>query len=144
MAAQAEGRNVSEWMRGIVGAELERRRQAADASAAHGDRDEEIARLRGAQAAAEADLAALREKLASYDSAISWATSCTGCATLLDACTEERERAEQAEAKLAAIETLCGRVLADCAAAFIEPSLAHVNPGRILAIITGEEAGDGR
>jgi hypothetical protein len=102
-----------------------------ETSGAHDDWTEEIARLRSAQAAADAELAVLRAKLASYDSAISWATSCTGCARTLDAANAERERAEQAEAKLAAIAELCkGRSI--------------IATEQIRAVISGEEDGDGR
>jgi hypothetical protein len=53
------------------------------------------------------EAAKLREKLASYDSAISWATSCTACARTLDGSIADHDRAEAAEAKLAALTELC-------------------------------------
>jgi hypothetical protein len=43
---------------------------------------------------------------ARYENAITWNTSCLGCATLLDSCYDETCRREQAEAKLAAVRDL--------------------------------------
>lgn len=44
--------------------------------------------------------------IAVYENAITWNTSCLGCATLLDSCYGETTRREQAEAKLAAVADL--------------------------------------
>jgi hypothetical protein len=114
--------------------------EPAGASAAHGDRDEEIARLRGSLDAAEA-------KLASYDSAISWATSCTACAKTLDGSIADHDRAVVAEAKLAAIGAHIEAKAAEASAAlpmYVHPKSVRINGGDVLAIISGEEAGDGR
>jgi hypothetical protein len=40
---------------------------------------------------------------AEYENAVNWMTECTSCARLLDSCYAETIRAEQAEAKLAAL-----------------------------------------
>jgi len=105
-----------------------------DASGAHSLCDEEITRLRGSLDAAEA-------KLASYDSAISWATSCTACARVLDASIADHDRAGQAEAKLAAIADHC-RKHAEHVNLYCpdlgRPASALVYADHILAIIDGE------
>jgi hypothetical protein len=47
--------------------------------------------------------AAAEAKLAEYENAITWNTSCTSCARVLDSSYAETVRREQAEAKLAAV-----------------------------------------
>lgn len=59
------------------------------------------------------EIARLREKVASYENAITWNTSCTSCATVLDSSIAATFRAEQAEEKLAVAggeeRARCGR-----------------------------------
>jgi hypothetical protein len=53
------------------------------------------------------------------------------------------ERARAAEAKLAAIEAQCRGLLDNAAAVNVPPSRTHLSVERILAIISGEETGNG-
>jgi len=46
-------------------------------------------------------------KLAEHENAITWDTTCLSCAAVLDRAYAETSRAEQAEAKLAAIREFC-------------------------------------
>jgi hypothetical protein len=45
----------------------------------------------------------VKARLLELENAITWNTSCTSCARILDSANAERERAEKAEAKLAEI-----------------------------------------
>jgi hypothetical protein len=127
--AEAEGRTPARVARTITAVY-----GSWDTLPAHDDRDEEIARLRGSLDAAEA-------KLASYDSAISWATSCTACARTLDASIADHDRAEAAEAKLAALAELCKDpfrhiAMAGCCLENAAPGLIRAED--VMAIIDGE------
>ncbi len=52
-------------------------------------------------AGAERELADLRRRVAEYENAIGWGTSCTACARVLDSAVSETFRREEAERKLA-------------------------------------------
>ena len=55
---------------------------------------------------------AAEAKVAAYENAITWNTSCTGCATILDSSVAETFRREQAEAKVAKALEVTGNFLA--------------------------------
>lgn len=48
-----------------------------------------------------AEVQPVLDRLAEYESAICWETTCLSCSRMLDACREADERAEKAEAELA-------------------------------------------
>ena len=76
----------------------------------------------------EARAEAAEAKLAEYENAIGWHTSCTSCARVLDSAYAETVRREAAEARLAAIRDACRSIPSPIA-------------NRILAIIgTGKDA----
>ena len=50
---------------------------------------------------------AAEARLLELENAITWHTSCLSCSAFLDRASAERERAEHAEAKLAAIKAYC-------------------------------------
>ena len=52
--------------------------------------------------ARDAEMADLKATIHGYENALSWHTSCLSCSRILDAAASERERAEKAEAELAA------------------------------------------
>lgn len=58
------------------------------------------------QAAMRAEVERLREAVADYEHRITWDTTCKNCANILDSSIKETERAEAAEAKVAAFEAL--------------------------------------
>ena len=68
---------------------------------------------------------AAEAKLLEYENAITWHTSCLSCSAFLDRANAERERAERAEARLAAITDACRSIPSPIA-------------NRILAIISEE------
>jgi hypothetical protein len=86
-------------------------------------------------------LAELGRRLYDYGNAIEWNTSCTSCARVLDTSIAEYERAERAEAKLAAIEALARDARASAPESVRTPSVAVV---RILAIMGSDEKGPDR
>lgn len=51
----------------------------------------------------QAENEALRRKIAGYENAITWNTSCTSCAATLDSSIREHDRAEKAETELAGL-----------------------------------------
>ena len=53
------------------------------------------------------EFAAVKARLLELENAITWHTSCLSCSAFLDRANAERERAEHAEAKLAAIKAYC-------------------------------------
>jgi hypothetical protein len=70
----------------------------------------------GADAGLEADVRLLatqrdeaRSRLAELENAITWGTSCTSCARVLDSANVERERAERADEKLIDVVALIGQ-----------------------------------
>ena len=75
------------------------------------------------------EFAAVKARLLELENAITWHTSCLSCSAFLDRANAERERAEHAEAKLAAITDACRSIPSPIA-------------NRILAIIS-EEKGRG-
>lgn len=56
-----------------------------------------------AAGAAGEELEELRRRVAEYEGAVTWETSCLSCARLLDSCYAETVRREQAEAELGAV-----------------------------------------
>ncbi|MHC3450814.1 hypothetical protein [Streptomyces prasinus] len=72
-------------------------------------------RLSSRKAVADAVLVELKRELAAlaeYENTITWMTTCTSCARVLDSSIRETERAEKAEAALARVEALAARVAA--------------------------------
>jgi hypothetical protein len=73
-------------------------------------------------------------RLAELENAITWDTSCTSCARILDSAYAETTRREAAEAKLAAIGERCHR------SRYSPGCIGHsVDAADILAIISSEE-----
>lgn len=68
-----------------------------------GTLQERIDGLAGALAKATGIIAERDRRIADYENAISWNTSCTSCAAVLDSSIRDHDRAERAEAQLAAI-----------------------------------------
>ena len=85
--------------------------------------------------------------LAELENAITWDTSCTSCARVLDSAYEQTCRAEAAEGKLAAIERQCGKaagVLRRGTGVPFSRQDVMVDARYILEIIsTGGDEGDG-
>lgn len=90
----------------------------------------------------DAGIARLRKRVAEYEHAIGWHTSCTSCATVLDSSIAEHERAERAAAKLAAITAHFRQKAEEFNATMpmtVRPEDMRVSAGDILAIIKREQ-----
>ena len=91
--------------------------------------------------AKDVEIARLREKIASYENAITWNTSCTSCATVLDSSIAATFRAEQAEGKLAtAITDERKRIAAKFRAKGMYAAANDVDP---LGLLDGARAAGG-
>ena len=107
---------VAQLLRAMKKSKLRKITTAATARA-------EAAEARYLAALARAEAAEAR--LLELENAITWGTSCLSCSAFLDRANAERERAERAEARLAAITDACRSIPSPIA-------------NRILAIISEE------
>jgi hypothetical protein len=93
------------------------------------------------QSPGEAERDELRQKIAEYENAITWETSCTSCATVLDSSIKDHDRAERAEAKLAAIVAYCRERAEEISDRMlrVRPEDIRIDAGDILAIISAPD-----
>ena len=89
-------------------------------------------------------LAELGRRLYEYENAITWDTSCTRCAVILDSAYAEIVRREEAEAKLAAIEAHRPTFRYALACALMDTAPGSAADAYRAALDTLEDGGDGQ
>lgn len=84
---------------------------------------------------------AAEAQLAAYENAITWDTSCLGCATILDSAIKETFRRETAEEKLAEAREILGNFLGQYGHSEIPLFKVAIDLANSLARIVGPDAG---